>query len=273
MPDITLSDCIAQRFGSTPDVPSDLQDNAALNGIAGRGSCRHFDGRVVPAQYLHTLSAVALAAPSKSDLQQRDILLVTDTKIAGRLREILGAQDWIAGAPSFVVFLANNRRQRQIHNLHGLPFANDHLDAFFNASVDAGIALAVFTVAAEAAGFGCCPISTIRNHLPQIRDLLNLPDHVFPVAGLAIGYPADPPPTISARLPLSKTVHENTFADIEDREITGYDDWRLRTHPAARVTPEQDWPPGWSLAKARQYNAPQRVDFAQFLMSIGFRLE
>lgn len=62
-----------------------------------------------------------------------------------------------------VVFCGNNRRQRLLHAWHGVPFANDHLDAFFNATADADTALGAFVTAAEALGLGCCPISAVRN--------------------------------------------------------------------------------------------------------------
>jgi len=51
-----------------------------------------------------------------------------------------------------------------VHAWRGHTFANDHLDGFFNATVDAAIALEAFVAAAEAAGLSCYPISVIRNH-------------------------------------------------------------------------------------------------------------
>ncbi|NJM34133.1 MAG: NADPH-dependent oxidoreductase, partial [Rhodomicrobium sp.] len=67
--------------------------------------------------------------------------------------------------------------------MRGHPFANDHLDAFFNAACDAAIALTAFILAAEARGLGCTPISAIRNHAEAVSELLGLPDHVFPFVG------------------------------------------------------------------------------------------
>lgn len=253
---------LAARFGDAPDTPAALADNPALSQLAGRGSCRAFTATPVDTAVLETLCATALCAPSKSDLQQRDILIVTDPQIRDELKALLSAQAWIADAPALVVFLANNRRQRQVQQWHAQPFPNDHLDAFFNASVDAGIALAFFMMAAEAAGLGCCPISTIRNHLPQVQQLLELPDHVFPVAGLAVGHPAQKP-RVSARLPLSKTVHHNHFSDIAREDVLAYDSRRLAGAAG----------PGWSEAKARMYAEPQRTDFAEFIRSIGFNLD
>ncbi|WP_299829697.1 nitroreductase family protein [uncultured Roseobacter sp.] len=262
MSETAISAALTQRFGETPEVPEGLAKIPALNALAARGSCRSFTSQTVDTDVLDTLCALALCAPSKSDLQQRDILIVTDPALLAALKSLLDAQAWIAEAPAMVVFLANNRRQRQVQMMHNQPFPNDHLDAFFNASVDAGIALAFFMSAAEAAGLGCCPISTIRNHLPRVKDLLVLPDHVFPVAGMAVGYPSAAS-DVSARLPLSKTVHRDRFSDITEADIKSYDTRRLAGQNG----------PGWSEAKAKMYAAPQRTDFAAFLRSIGFTLE
>lgn len=61
--------------------------------------------------------------------------------------------------PALLFFCGNNRRQRRIHELRNRPFANDHLDAFFNATVDAAIALSAFVLAAEAEGLGHVPLA------------------------------------------------------------------------------------------------------------------
>ncbi|GFE50045.1 FMN reductase [NAD(P)H] [Roseobacter cerasinus] len=262
MSEKTLDSRLSDRFGSSPQMPEELATIPALTQLAARGSCRSFRSDPVDLPTLQTLCATALCAPSKSDLQQRDILIVTDPGLLKALKTLLGAQAWIADLPSMVVFLANNRRQRQIQHWNSQPFANDHLDAFFNASVDAGIALATFMIAAEAAGLGCCPISTIRNHLPQVQELLQLPDHVFPVAGMAVGHPEAPPQT-SARLPLENTVHLNRFSDISEAEVRAYDDRRRAGTDA----------PAWSEAKAKMYAEPQRTDFGAFMRKIGFNLD
>ena len=179
---------------------------------------------------IETLCALALASPSKSDLQQRDIVIIEDAAIRARINELLADQEWIKGAPHLLIFLGNNRRQRQVHEWRGLAFANDHLDAFFNAAVDAGIALSAFVVAAEAAGLGCCPISVIRNHSDEVSRMLGLPDHVFPVAGLAFGWPLQPT-YMSLRLPLSATVHRDRYRDCTKEMVDAYDARRNAVFP------------------------------------------
>ena len=277
MNDPTVENLIVRRFGEAPEVPASLNDNPGLKRIIGRGSCRRFQPTPVAAEVLETLAAAGLSAPSKSDLQQCDILLLTEPERVARIKALLTKQAWIEGTPSLVIFLANNRRQRQLQDWHGQPFANDNLDVFFNASVDAAIGLAFFIAAAEAAGLGCCPISAIRDFLPQVRDILELPDHVFPIVGLGVGYPADPEPTISARLPLGNTVHHNRFVDITQAEIAAYDSRRagLATTAERRdtATSAADSKPPWSEAKTRMFAKPHRADFGPFIRGIGFSLD
>jgi len=272
----TLQELLDLRFGDIRAVPEILAANEAICRLAGRGVVRRFRPEPLPVGVLDTLAAVALSSPSKSDLQQRDILIVEDAAIRARINALLKDQDWIPGCPHLLVFLGNNRRQRQVHAWRGHTFANDHLDAFFNATVDAAIALEAFVAAAEAAGLGCCPISVIRNHAEEVSGLLGLPDHVFPVAGLGVGIPATPA-FVSARLPLGLTVHRDRYTDATDEKVRAYDKRRNGIFPyraqrnVARFGEAKEY--GWSEEKARHYAVPEREDFGAYVKRRGFRLE
>jgi nitroreductase/FMN reductase [NAD(P)H] len=269
-----LREALAERFEDAATLADSApQAAAALAGIAGRGSVRHFTSQAVAPELLRLLSAVALSAPTKSDLQQRDIVIVTDAGLRAALNDLIAEQPWTTAAPALLVFCGNNRRQRLVHGWRGHPFANDHLDAFFNAAVDAGIALAAFVLAAENLGLGCCPVSALRNDAEAVSHLLGLPDHVFPVAGLAVGWPAQPA-DISPRLPLAVTLHENRYgeADIEGA-VSRYD--RLRSYAKQRDVARFGAAPayGWSEDKARQYARPERAGFGAFVRAKGFKLD
>jgi FMN reductase [NAD(P)H] len=280
-----MRETLAHRFGTAlPEVadgdgPRTCPDT--WRQLAGRGSSRYFEQRRVAPELIATLCALALSSPTKSDMQQRDIVIVEDGGIRARIDALLStgslAQEWIPGAPALLVFCGNNRRQRQLHAWRGKPFANDHLDAFFNAAVDAGIALSAFVIAAEAAGLGCAPISAIRNHAEEVSAMLGLPDHVFPVAGLGFGWPSRQH-YVSLRLPLSATVHRDRFSEvgIEDAVDT-YDRRRdkvapIRAQRATDVFGTADFY-GWSEDKVRQYARPERADWGAFVRRKGFRLE
>ncbi|MEM7226658.1 MAG: nitroreductase family protein [Pseudomonadota bacterium] len=267
-----LFEDLRARYGQTIDRPEGLNVPDAWHSLAARRSHRRFLDKPVAPALIETLAALAFSAPSKSDLQQRDILLVEDTALRRALDGLVADQPWVAEAPTLLVVLANNRRQRLVHQWRGRPFANDHLDAFFNAAVDGGIALAALVLAAEAIGLGCCPVSAIRNQPEAVSRLLALPDHVFPVAGLALGWPAEPG-AIVPRLPLAVTLHKDRYQerDLEAR-IAAYDTRRPYETQRDEAAFGHDPAYGWSEDKARQYAKPERVGFGAFIRAKGFDL-
>ncbi len=270
-----LNTDLAFRFGEDFSSVSVDQGGETLAQIAGRGSIRSFTDKPVDSKVVELLLAVAFSSPTKSDLQQRDVIIVDDPELRFQLHDIIRHR-WLDTTPVLLVICGNNRRQRQLHEWRNKPFANDHLDAFFNASVDAAILLATLVVAAEAVGLGACPLSQIRNDAARAARILGLPDHVFPVAALALGWPAEAP-AITPRLPLALTVHKNRFDDDKTRALVeAYDRRRADVQPYARQRDEAEHGTaddyGWLEEKARHYSKPERADFGQFIRDKGFRL-
>src|SRR5262249_30870628 len=160
----SIEDMLAQRFGERIAVDADLDGLADLAKIAGHRTHRRYLPRAVSPELIRLLCACALSAPSKSDLQQCDIVVVGDAATRNAIADKIPDMPWIGTAPAFLVFLANGQRLPFLAQWRDKPFPNDHLDAFFNAAVDAGIVLATFIRAATAVGLGSCPISAIRDH-------------------------------------------------------------------------------------------------------------
>jgi nitroreductase len=275
-PHESLRSALAHRFGE--DISADLGDAAVdeLARLAGRRVLRRYLPRPVEPDLLHLLCACALSAPSKSDLQQADILIVRDRAKHDFIADLLPEMPWVREAPVFLVFLANGRRMPRIAAMRGKPFPNHHLDMFFNASVDAAIVMTAFMRAADAAGLGCCPISVIRDHSAKVSALLELPERVIPIAGMTLGWPAEKG-YISARLPLAATVHEDRYDDSDlPAQVDSYDRRRAAIHRFRPRDPAR-WGEaefyGWSEDKARQYGVPQRADFGAFVRRKGFCLD
>jgi nitroreductase len=273
----TIRAALARRFGEDLAVDASLSGLDELARIAGHRTHRRYLDRPVEPALLRLLCAAALSAPSKSDLQQCDILIVRKPELRTAIGDLLPDMPWVGSAPAFLVFLANGRRLKEIAALRQKPFPNDHLDQFFNAAVDAGLVLATFLRAASAVGLGCCPISVIRDHAAKVSELLRLPDRVIPVAGMSVGWPAEES-GITARLPLSLTVHEDRYDEGDlAAELDAYDSRRAALRPFARQRAPETWGEaafyGWSEDKARQYAAPQRADFGAYVRAKGFRLD
>lgn len=275
-PHESLRSALAQRFGE--DLSADVSDAAVdeLARLAGRRVLRRYLPRPVEPDLLRLLCACALSAPSKSDLQQADILIVRDRAKHDFIADLLPEMPWVREAPVFLVFLANGRRMPRIAEMRGKPFPNHHLDMFFNASVDAAIVMTTFMRAADAAGLGCCPISVIRDHSAKVSMLLELPERVIPIAGMTLGWPSEKG-YISPRLPLAATVHEDRYDDSAlPAQVESYDRRRAAIHRFRPRDPAR-WGEvefyGWSEDKARQYGVPQRADFGAFVRGKGFCLD
>jgi len=273
----TIENALFERFGERFVVDPTLPGLDELARISARRVHRRYLPRAVAPQLLRLLCACALSAPSKSDLQQADILIVRDNERLNAIAGLLPAMPWVREAPVFLVFLANGRRVPQVARMRGKPFPNDHLDLFFNATVDAAIVLATFLRAAEAVGLGCCPISVIRDHAREVSEILELPQKVVPVAGMCVGWPTEEG-RVSPRLSLDTTLHEERFKEGDlSAEIDAYDHRRAGLRPYRNQRDVKRFGTasfyGWSEDKARQYAAPARADFGDFVRSQGFHLD
>jgi nitroreductase len=270
------------RFGTAPalteaHLPNGLGGVEVLADMANRRVVRRYADRPLDPALLETLCAVALSAPSKSDLQQADIVIVTDKAQRAKLEALIPENPWAKAGPALLVFCGNNRRHRLLFEWRGRPFVNDHLDPFFNAAVDAGIVLATFIAAADRVGLGTCPISQIRNQAAEVAEVLGLPPHVFPVAGLGVGWPSFEG-VMSPRLGLDVSLHRDRYDETGLKEkIAAYDSRRNETQPykTQRFVEKfgEDPAYGWSEDKARQYSVPERADFGSFVRARDFKLD
>jgi nitroreductase len=277
MPDLAtiIQAALSERFGERLEVDAGLAGLDEIARIAAHRVHRRYLARDIAPDLVRLLCACALSAPSKSDLQQADILVVRDKVKIHAIADLLPEMPWIGETPVFLVFLANGRRLPQISKIHGKQFPNDHLDLFFNATVDAAIVMTTLLRAAEAVGLGCCPISVIRDHAATISEMFALPEKVIPIAGMCVGWPAENG-GITPRLSLNTTVHEERFAE-NFSEVEAYDQRRAAARPYRNQREPERFGRsefyGWSEDKARQYAVPLRANFGAFVRAKGFNLD
>jgi FMN reductase [NAD(P)H] len=273
------ADELRQRFADDGPTGEGAERIEFLAQVLQRRTVRRYAERQPSEALLDMLTAAALSASAKSDFQQASILRIVDGVKREAIGRLFPAMPWIALAPGFFIFLGDARRLERVGQLRGKPVDNGTLEGFFNATVDAALAMQTFILAAESAGLGCCPISVIRNRIDDLADILALPDKVFPVAGLCVGYPAGAG-YVSLRLPRSITVHRDTYDDDElEPRLAAYDVARDAVHSLPRdqqrSTEEFGFADfyGWSEDKARQAAKPEGAAFPVYLRAHGFTLE
>ena len=105
-----LKKLLIERYGkfSSKNIKQKIPKNVGQ--IISRGSIRKFTKKKVSDEILESLIATAQSAPTKSNLQQYSILIVSDKKNKKKIAELLKETRWALEAPVFFLFLADIRR-------------------------------------------------------------------------------------------------------------------------------------------------------------------
>ena len=198
--------------------------NTIIETILNHRSIRNFEDKPLTREQIEIIVESAQAASTSSYIQAYSIIGVTDREKKKKLAELAGNQTYVEENGHFFVFCADLYRHEFIGKIEGrdvIP-SIESTEKFMVALIDASLAAQNASLAAESLGLGICYIGGIRNNLKEVGKLLNIPERVIPLFGLAVGYPkkiTDKKP----RLPLSHVYHEEQYnTDHYEEELTSY---------------------------------------------------
>ena len=275
-----FSKLIADRYAEEIDLDfSKIQETVTLKSILSRRSIRKFLNKPISKELLTLLLAASQSAPSKSNLQQYSILVIQDQNIKNEISNLIGNTKWALTAPIFFLYLADIRRNIKITNDRGYEHKNNNVDTFMNGVIDAALSMQSTICASESLGLGVCPISMIRNIIEEVKVICKLPKGVFPIAGLAVGWP-DQKSNVSIRLSQDIVIHFNKY-DEKDliQKINKYDERVFKKDPIPENKQRHVDLYGvakkgtWSENISRQLSVPERTNFKKWLNENGFNLE
>ena len=266
-----------ERYGLDLDIPKNTPDVVKV--LINRRVIRKYTSECIKDETLSVLLSAAQSAPTKSNLQQYSIIMISDKELRNTIAELVPSMPWMKTAPVIAVFLGDVRRIRKLASLRGHSYQNNNADTFMNAAVDAALAMQCFMTAADHLGLGTCPISYVRNRIDDLDAILDLPDGVFPIAALCVGYP-DEIGYVSMRLPQKIVVHRDHYNDEKlEENIKEYDN---RNHERFAVVPKKQRHADkygvlkkctWSENVARQLSLPERANFSNYLKSKKINLD
>ncbi len=218
----------------------DVTQNQTLNELYARKSVRAFLDKPIPPQVKRAILEAAVQAPTAGCQQLYTILDITDPELKQRLAVTCDDQPFIAAAPLVLVFCADCKVWVDAYREGGCQPRPAGVGDLMLAVSDTNIAAQNAVTAAWALGVGSCYIGDVMEQYEAHRQLLGLPEHVFPAAMLVFGYPTDqqlarPKP---ARFALEDVVCENHYrtktgpqlrAMFEQRRgLLSYEDWMAR---------------------------------------------
>ena len=195
--------------------------NEIIKSLYMRKSVRVFEEREIEAERKREILLAAMEAPTAGNQQLYTILDITDRELKERLAVSCDNQPFIAKAPMVLIFCADIQKWVDAFEEAGAnprePGAGDLLLAVEDALIAAQNAV----VAAESLGIGSCYIGDIMENCEQHREMLNLPEYVYPAAMLVFGYPTEQQKNRikPRRFALEDIVCENTYHRKNGEEL------------------------------------------------------
>lgn len=244
--------------------------NPTIQNQLNHRSIRKFKDIPLTSEEVNLLVDVARHTSSSSFMQSYSILSVTDPEKKAKVA-VIGNQKYIAESGHLFIMLADQHRNQLIAEEQG--FDTDVLgsfDRFFVASTDAILAAQNILLAAEAMGLGGVFLGSVLNQADQLIELFNLPKHVVPVLGIALGHP-DQAPQLKPRLPREIMHFENTYPKLEnvcealkdyDAIVHEYYDLRDANNRVDEFTTQ--------IAKGMTRKHPGRMQLLKFFQGQGF---
>ena len=186
-------------------------------------SIRKFTSQAIPQEVINTCITAGQAAASSSFVQVTSVIQVNSQEARAALAEAAGGQAYVESAAVFLVFCADFQRNQQICLNQQQQMPTGFAEQTLIASVDTALFAQNVLLAAQSLGLGGVFIGGLRNQPETVTALLNLPQQVFPIFGLCLGYP-DQNPGQKPRLPLSMVLHQDHYSNDGLVKLSGYDE-------------------------------------------------
>lgn len=186
--------------------------------INTRRSIRRYQDKDVDNTLLTRLIEEAERTQTMGNLQLYSVVVTRSEELKAKLAPAHFNQPMVTGAPVVLTFCADYRRTTLWAEQRQATPGYDNPLSFVNAMTDALLFCQTFCNLAEEEGLGCCFLGTTVYQPQSIIDTLQLPELVFPVATITLGWPDENPP-LSDRLPVSTIIHEETFHDYSAADI------------------------------------------------------
>ncbi|MFA4919434.1 MAG: nitroreductase family protein [Thermodesulfovibrionales bacterium] len=161
-----------------------------LKAVKERRSLRDFQKKDIPDALLDRLAEALIWAPSAGNLQSRKFYFVRQPNTKKKIAAAALNQSFIAEAPLVIVGCSDSR----ISGKYG------ERGVYLYSIQDVALSIMGMMLVAHENGLGSCWVGAFNE--ADIRKILDMPNHLRPVAIVPVGYPAKipyPPPRVSIK--------------------------------------------------------------------------
>jgi FMN reductase (NADPH) len=180
-----------------------MENNTVIEKMLNRKSIRRYTEEMPSHEMIQAIVRAGQQAPFAS--QNYSVLLSRKKRLP-------------FGAPLlFTICVDVHKIERIMKRRNWKPVSNDLFSLIFGIQ-DATLMAENMVMAAESLGLGSCFLGAAPYKAAKIAKQYKLPEKVFPLVQLAMGYPAeDPPPR--PRYPLEFVLFEDAYPELSDEMV------------------------------------------------------
>ena len=239
--------------------------------LNNRVSIRKYKDDSVPEDLVAQILRAAFRAPTSSNIQSYSVIVVDDPDTREQLKVVTAGQQHVVEAPVFLAFCADLTRIEHVMAKRGHTIRDNNMEIGLVSSIDASLVGMAAYMAAESVGLKGVMIGAVRNDAAATARILGLPDQVYCVFGLCLGW-ADEAPPQKPRMDYSTMVHYERHGTLRDNRDLGqtldaYDaDLARHYTDTGRVTTSDSW----SHDMDKKFDPQLRDNLRRELKSQGF---
>lgn len=242
--------------------------NDVIELLKNHRSIRQFTAEPVSDLTVRDIIDAAGWSATSNFVQAYTVIRVRQEHTRKEIADLAGGQSWVETSPVFLVFCADLKRSQSACDYENTEMVSGYTEQFIIATVDVSLAAQNAMVAAESLGLGGVFIGGIRNDPAKVSELLKLPEQVYPVFGMCLGYPEGEHEQ-KPRLPVDVILKEESYQENK-AELEHYNEickayYQNRSSAARDET--------WTHQIARMMSKPTRPHMRAFLEKKGFKFK
>jgi len=175
-----------------------MESSDFLDFLKNRSSVRRYESEPLTEEEIEYVLACASTAPSAGNLESWDVIVITDEEVKAALAQAAFDQKHVEQAAAIFAVCANYVRSMSRYGERGILYGLE----------DATIACTYMMLAAHAKKLHSCWTGSFNDD--EVREILTLPQHIRPIALLAVGR-GNPPSLLTGRMDIGGHVHRDTW--------------------------------------------------------------
>ncbi|MHA6252029.1 oxygen-insensitive NADPH nitroreductase [Oceanobacillus sp. CAU 1775] len=239
--------------------------NETIQLLHNHRSIRKFTSEKLSNEQVRIIVEAGQRASTSSNVMAYSIIGVTDDTLKKELQKVSG-QPYVEDNGYLFVICADLKRHVELasdENKDAIINSIETTEQFIVTVTDAALVTQNMVIAAESLGLGICFLGSLRNDIKRVDSLLNLPDYVIPLYGLAVGYP-EHKPEVKPRLPFEAVFHENGYEKDKQRYIEDYDETLYKYYKSRSSNNRAD---NWSNQMVDKFSQSTRTDVGPYVQS------